>query len=240
MQRQRRDMKSRPQPPLDCCVIDPCGYSREYIRGLIQGGRQGEVIALAGVMEYIALPIQYRIQPFELLVFSLPQAVAPMLDSLLFLHHLLLRQAVQTPGVTTRVVVLASQEAGWLYDTLHALLGHRLSVLDSITLLDSRCRPDALRAALSVPAWRPALAANWGSSSYPTCKPLSLAEVRVLCDTLYHEIPITRQARDRGVSVKTLYGQRRLAMLKLNVRTIYELLHWGTRVTTPPVGNLLA
>ncbi|MBU9839040.1 hypothetical protein J1780_03600 [Rahnella aceris] len=178
-------------------------------------------------MAYIDLPVRYRIQPFEVMVFSLPQGVAAMLDSLLFLRHLLLRQVVQKHPALTRVVLLTSQETRWLYDTLHALLGHRLSVLECITLLDSRCRPDELRAALCAPAWRPEPAANWGESrGYPHCKALSLAEVRVLCDTLYHEIPITRQAKVRGMSVKTLYSQRRVAMQKLNVQTFYELLHW--------------
>lgn len=228
MRRQVRVNGEGVQEPLACCVIDPCGYSRECISELMRECCRGEVLALADATAYVDLPVRYRIQPFGVMVFSLPQGVAAMLDSLLFLRHLLLRQVVQNPPALTRVVLLASQETRWLYDTLHALLGHRLSVLDCITLLDSRCRPDELCAALCAPAWRPEPAANWGGHrGYSHCKPLSLAEVRVLCDTLYHEIPITRQAQVRGMSAKTLYSQRRDAMQKLNVQTFYELLHWG-------------
>ncbi|WP_329911925.1 hypothetical protein, partial [Serratia quinivorans] len=108
----------------------------------------GEVVALEGPEAYATLPLALRVRPVSVLVYCLPAALGPLLDSLCFLRRFLAQHAHGGRAPPSQVLLLTDTDPFWLHDTLFGLLRRDGGQLSTVSTLPARSALPSVRAVL--------------------------------------------------------------------------------------------
>ncbi|HFI5337036.1 TPA: hypothetical protein ACGQS5_004782 [Serratia liquefaciens] len=197
--------------PRQAWLVDACGCGRE---GLVALARAAGAETAAAVAQLSALPRLMHGQWGEggLCVVRLPVDPAPLCHELRALLVLLpalpssMQVVVLVPGgVRWVVLTLARALSGLLCPPVVGVFSSRLALSALAAVVRAGLQGHTLCGVL--PGWVRA-----------ERRGLSVPELEALSAYL-HGAPVTTLARRRAISVKTVYNQRRTALLKLGVRT---------------------
>lgn len=204
-------------------LIDYCNYSGLGVSTLLNKVTCSNIVRLNHASRYMNQPINDRIIMPRFLVYRLPVNLIDLLDGFLFLRSFFLTHYHVRNASPPKVILIHNLKPDWVYDTLVNLMPRNSIFINNVATVPVDASVELFSSLLET-----CLHPTYSFSEpefYRNYRGLTISELQVLRDCIRYNMGISAQAYIKGKSCKTLYAQRRSAMGKLGVKSLFELIN---------------